>query len=57
LPHLIAVLRSEGGCVGLFLGIRELVEWTRAVGEGLVLMRGEGVVGGGLDGWNGYVYV
>jgi hypothetical protein len=33
LPHFVAVLRS-GGNVGLFLGIRELVEGRRAISVG-----------------------
>lgn len=44
LPHFVAVLRS-GGNVGLFLGVRELVEGRRAVAVGLVKTSG---------GWNGY---
>ena len=41
-PHFVAVLRS-GGNVGLFLGVRELVEGRRAVGVGLVKCDGSGV--------------
>ena len=50
LPHFVAVLRS-GGNVGLFLGVRELVEGRRAVAVGLVKT---GVVGGVMEEWSRY---
>lgn len=50
LPHFVAVLRS-GGNVGLFLGVRELVEGRRAVAVGLVKT---GVVGGVTEEWSRY---
>ena len=50
MPHFVAVLRS-GGNVGLFLGVRELVEGRRAVAVGLVKT---GVVGEVTEEWSRY---